>query len=369
MSAIDPISSVNRGTSALELYRASLYADSTPAPAQAGNVVTPTQLMLVQQLILSLLQQLQQALQGPQGGAGQGMGGSSGNAGGNGLGGNNSLGSGGVPSVQRPAASPSSPSLATTHSPAAAASVGASGSASDSPAVSTSRPASAVLPPHTGEVEVNKPIIVGAGETFDGKNQLFKAGAGLSGNSAETYQPVFVLGPGATIKNVQFEGGDGIHLLGDAKLDNVHAVRGGPDDMVTIDGPGNRAHDAQLAGISPDSIPSRPAEVEIKNSSFRHSHDKAIQVNGDANLKMSGIYAEDVGQLMVTIGGQPIKANVSLTDSTLAGLRSHMIRVDSRDSTVNISNVSTDNGRIQVMAGDPSKVTGATTVMASTDPA
>ena len=217
---------------------------------------------------------------------------------------------------------------------------------------------------------MNKPIVVGPGETFDGKNQLFTAGPGLSGGSAETYQPVFILGPGATLKNVQFQGGDGVHLLGSGKIDNVHAVHGGPDDMITIDGPGNRAHDAQLAGISPASIPPGPAEVEITNSSFRHSHDKAIQVNGDAQVKLRGVYAEDVGQLLVTLGGQPIKADVSIEDSRFSGVRSHLVRLDDRDSTLRIGpNVSTDSGRIPIMMGTPANASGATVVMPSSDPA
>ena len=248
----------------------------------------------------------------------------------------------------------------------------------DSTPVSSSSPATSVLPPHKGEVEVNKPIIVGPGETYDGKNQLFKAGSGLKGNgTAETQDPMFILAPGAKLKNVQFSGddgkgnsyGDGIHLLGDAKLDNVHAVHGGPDDMITIDGAGNKERDAYLAGIPTSSIPNKPANVEITNSSFRHAHDKAIQVNGDANVTLKGVYAEDVGQLLVTRGGYPITAHVSVQDSTVKGLRSHLIRLDSRNSTLDINNVQTDNGQRQVMMGDPSKAKGATRVMASTDPA
>lgn len=237
--------------------------------------------------------------------------------------------------------------------------------------VSASSPAGAVVPPHNGVEEVNKPIIVGPNEIFDGKNKLFKAGPGLNGGgTAETQEPVFVLAPGAQLKNVQFEGGDGVHLLGDAKLDNVHAVHGGPDDMVTIDGPGNKAHDAQLAGIPLSQIPNKPANVEITNSSFRHSHDKAIQVNGDANIKLKGIYAEDVGQLLVTRGGQPITAHVSIEDSNIVQLRSHLFRLDSRNSTLDIgTGVKTDNGMTQVMMGDPGKATGANKVVASTDPA
>jgi hypothetical protein len=297
-------------------------------------------------------------------------------------------GGGGMPWDQAPAPAPDPapvplpppppPVPAPAPSSSAPPSSAPSGSApsSSTPVSASSRPGP-VLPPHAGEVEVNKPIIVGPGETFDGKNQLFRAGRGLNGGgTAESQAPMFIVAPGGTIKNVQFDGrnggqllGDGIHLMGDAKVENVHAVHGGPDDMITIDGPGNRARDAQLAGLDAKSIPSGPATVEITNSSFRHSHDKAIQINGDANLKMNGIYADDVGQLAVTLGGKPITAHVSIEDSTLNGVRSHTFRFDSRNSTLDIRNVDTDNGRIQVMAGDPSKVSGATTVMASTDPA
>lgn len=238
----------------------------------------------------------------------------------------------------------------------------------DNTSVSSSSAAGPVLPPNTGVVNVNEPIIVGPNEVFDGKNKLFKAGPGLNGGgTAETQDPVFILGPGAQLKNVQFEGGDGVHLLGDAKLDNVHAVHGGPDDMITIDGPGNKQRDAKLAGIPLSEIPNRPANVEIQNSSFRHSHDKAIQVNGDANIKLKGIYAEDVGQLLVTLGGQPITAHVSIEDSNIKDLRSHLFRLDSHNSTLDIApDVKTDNGVIQVMMGDPGNASGATRVAPST---
>ena len=432
MSAIDPISSLGGSGPRLspmqQLYQQQLYAD--PQPATPANVIAPLMTLLVQQIIATLVQQLLQSLQAQQGQQGMPGGGGGGGGAGGGLGGapgggnpfaagggpgggvspfgpasgfggagsgSSGLGGGDVPPAPAPAFSqPSpapSPSPAPAHghhhhhghapapatpdplldpalAPAPAPSVGASGKPDGAGAVSSSAPATSVLPPHRGEVVVNKPIVVGPGETFDGKNQLFTAGPGLSGGSAETYQPVFILGPGATLKNVQFQGGDGVHLLGSGKIDNVHAVHGGPDDMITIDGPGNRAHDAQLAGISPASIPSGPAEVEITNSSFRHSHDKAIQVNGDVQVKLRGVYAEDVGQLLVTLGGQPIKADVSIEDSRFSGVRSHLVRLDDRDSTLRIGpNVSTDSGRIPVMMGTPANASGATVVMPSSDPA
>ncbi|BFO54089.1 pectate lyase [Acidovorax sacchari] len=219
----------------------------------------------------------------------------------------------------------------------------------------------------TGTVEVNRPIVVKAGQTFDGQGRLFSAGPGLNGGgTAETHLPVFILEPGASVKNLQFKGGDGIHLLGDARLDNVHGLQT-DDDFVTVDGAENRAVDAQRAGYSAKSIPPGPARVEITNSSFQNSHDKAIQINGDVDLKLRGIYANQIGQLAVTRGGYPITAHVDIADSTAQNLKSFLFRFDSRQSTVHIANTDVDGGRtpVNVMAGNPANVQGTHSVRQS----
>ncbi|GKT20227.1 pectate lyase [Acidovorax sp. SUPP3334] len=265
-----------------------------------------------------------------------------------------------------PATSPTPPprtgSAAPTQTPAPAP-------ATDSPSPTgvTKPPANMKVGAPTGVVEVNKPIVVAAGTTFDGKGQLFQAGPGMNGGgTAETQLPMFILEPGASIKNLQFKGGDGIHLMGDAKLDNVHGLQTG-DDFVTVNGAGNRASDAQRAGFSSKDVPSGPAKVEITNSSFQNGHDKAIQINGDVDLKLKGIYADNIGQLAVTRGGYPITANVELSDATLQNLKSFTFRFDSKQSTVNIANTDVDGGKtpVNVMAGDPSKIKGADSVRQS----
>lgn len=390
MSAIEPVdslSSSSRRLSMLQMYQDSLYANNPAAPA--SNAVSPMMMMIVQQLFQSLLQQLMQSLMSQQGAGNSPMGGGAGQSPGGGggfnpAGGGANPGGGSTPALPQPSNGPVPPvqhrPAPTAHAPApqAAPGNGSTGVENAAP-VSPVRRTEAVLPASKGEVEVNKPIIVGPGEVYDGKNQLFRAGQGLNGSgAAEGQDPMFIVAPGGTIKNVQFDArgkdgklyGDGIHLMGDAKVDNVHARHGGPDDMITIDGPGNRARDAYLAGLDASSLRANgPAKVEITNSSFHHAHDKVIQVNGDANVKLKGIQAEDVNQLLVTMGGKPITANVEVEDATLKGVHSHTVRLDSRNSSVSFRNVETDNGQIQVMAGDPGKVSGATKVVASTDPA
>ncbi|SFD84848.1 pectate lyase [Paracidovorax konjaci] len=270
------------------------------------------------------------------------------------------------------------PAPAAAPAPAPASAPASSGNAAGTPATAapsdTSASRGASKPPAnmqvgapTGVEEVNKPIVVKAGETFDGKGKLFNAGSGLDGGgTAETRLPIFILEPGASVKNLQFKGGDGIHLLGDAKLDNVHGLQTG-DDFVTVDGKENRTVDAQRAGYT-GTIPPGPANVEITNSSFQNSHDKAIQINGDVNLKLQGIYADNIGQLAVTRGGYPITAKVDIADSTIQDLKSHLFRFDDRNSTLNITNTDVDGGKtpVSVMAGNPANVHGADTVRQST---
>ena len=437
MSAIEPIDSLSPSSSRmsmLQMYQDSLYANSQPA--SATNTVSPMMLTMVQQLIQMLLQQLLQSLLSQQqGGAGNGpMGGNGGGgvtsgggfnpAGGGAPGGggfNPAAGGGGGGGGFKPAAQPVGPSNNTrdlgftppsahepspwtdsnrpkiqapetphkpTHTtqppapqpaPRPVESGSTNNKVDDNASTNKINRTEAVVPASKGEVEVNKPIIVGPGEVYDGKDQLFRAGKGLNGSgSAEGQDPMFIVAPGGTIKNVQIDSrgqdgklyGDGIHLMGDAKVDNVHVRHGGPDDMITIDGPGNRARDAYLAKLDSNSIKTDgPANVEITNSSFHHAHDKVIQVNGDANVKMKNIQADDVNQLLVTMGGKPITAHVEVEDSSLKGVRSHTVRLDSRNSSVEFKNVDTDSGQVQVMAGDPGKVSGATKVVASTDPA
>lgn len=233
--------------------------------------------------------------------------------------------------------------------------------------VSAGRPVARTAPPEpTAVVDVNKTIIVHAGETFDGGGKYYRPTKALGdGGVSETQLPVFIVESGGSLKNVQYSGADGIHLMGDAKLDNV-VNRDVGEDAITIDGADNRAVDAQRAGVAATAL-GRPAQVEITNSSFFHAHDKVIQTNGDANVKLKGIQASDVGQLMVTSGGKPITAHVDFEDSVLRDVKYDVFRFDSHTSSVNFKNDDTGHAGLEAMMGDTRKATGAASVRQSTD--
>ncbi|MCL9847913.1 pectate lyase [Ralstonia solanacearum P673] len=220
-----------------------------------------------------------------------------------------------------------------------------------------------VKPPEpTGVVDVNKPIVVKAGETFDGGGKYYRPTKAMGDNSQnEHQQAVFILEPGAKLKNVQYSGADGIHLLGDAKLDRVVNRQVG-EDAITIDGPKNRAHDAKIAGIDPNSIPNRPANVEITNSAFYGGRDKIIQGNASANVKLDGVYVNGAGKVFRTNGGDTqMNTHVAIQNSTFLNVAEAVFRSDSKSSSVSFLNVNSD-APDYALVPDASQVTGTNKV-------
>ncbi|MBT1535871.1 pectate lyase [Ralstonia solanacearum] len=220
-----------------------------------------------------------------------------------------------------------------------------------------------VKPPEpTGVVDVNKPIVVKAGETFDGGGKYYRPTKAMGDNSQnEHQQAVFILEPGAKLKNVQYSGADGIHLLGDAKLDRVVNRQVG-EDAITIDGPKNRAHDAKIAGIDPNSIPNRPANVEITNSAFYGGRDKIVQDNASANVKLDGVYVNGAGKVFRTNGGDTqMNTHVAIQNSTFLNVAEAVFRSDSKNSSASFLNVNSD-APDYALVPDASQVTGTNKV-------
>lgn len=220
----------------------------------------------------------------------------------------------------------------------------------------------------TGVVNVSKTIVVPAGATYDGKGQYFKPTSALGdGSQGEHQKPVFILGPGAHLKNVQYSGADGIHILGGSAkqpttLENVVNRKVG-EDAITIDGDKNRAHDAQVAGIALKDIPSGPTHVQMTNCSFYGGKDKIIQCNGDADVSIKGMYVNGAGKVFRTNGGQPITARVNIEDSTFTNVKESIFRTDSKTATVNFGkNVDTTNTPTDALVPNRSQATGTNSI-------
>ncbi|WP_202436515.1 pectate lyase [Vibrio eleionomae] len=171
---------------------------------------------------------------------------------------------------------------------------------------------------------VNKPIVVKAGETFDGQGKTFTAGSKLgSGDQAEDQKPLFELEDGATLKNVVIgdNGADGVHTHGDATVDNVHWTNVGEDALTMKDS----------------------GDVTIKNSSAKGADDKIFQLNAAGTLTLDNVQADDFGKLVRTNGGQQADWDINLNNVKATNGHSALVQSDSNTVNVNANNVTTDN--------------------------
>jgi hypothetical protein len=177
---------------------------------------------------------------------------------------------------------------------------------------------------------VNETIVVKAGETFDGGNQTYTAGSALGdGSQDEGQEPIFRLEEGATLKNVVIgdNGADGVHVYGDATIDNVHWTNVGEDAL-------------SIKDSGEDGI----ADVLVTNSSARDAEDKVFQVNADAKLTIDNFKVENFGMFVRTNGGQQGDFEINLNNITAKNAEEEsLVRSDAEGIVVNWSNIETEN--------------------------
>nr|WP_235188704.1 pectate lyase [Pantoea agglomerans] len=176
---------------------------------------------------------------------------------------------------------------------------------------------------------VHDTIVVPAGQVFDGKGQTFTAGKELGdGSQSESQKPLFKLEDGASLKNVVIgdNGADGIHLYGDAKIDNLHVTNVG-EDAITVK--------ANKEG--------KKSSVEISNSTFQNASDKILQLNADTDLTVNNVKAKDFGTFVRTNGGQQGDWDLNLSHISAQNGKFSFVKSDSEGLNVNTSDVSLDN--------------------------
>jgi hypothetical protein len=173
-------------------------------------------------------------------------------------------------------------------------------------------------------VVIDEPIVVKAGETFDGAGKTFTASSKLGdGGQSEDQKPLFILEDGASLKNVVLgdNEADGIHTYGDAKLDNVHWTDVGEDAMTMKKG----------------------GRVEISNSSAKNADDKIFQLNDSGTLILNNVQADNFGKLVRTNGGQQGDWDIQLNDVKATNGKHALVQSDSSTVNVTANNVQTEN--------------------------
>lgn len=176
---------------------------------------------------------------------------------------------------------------------------------------------------------VNEPIVVKKGEVFDGKGQTFTAGNKLGdGGQSENQRPLFILEDGASLKNVVIgdNGADGVHVHGDAKVDNVHWTNVGEDALT----------------VKPNKD-GKKANVEITNSSAQGANDKIFQLNADANITIDNFKAKDFGSFLRTNGGQQGDWNINLKNITAEDGKYKFVNSDAEGVKLSADNIRLQN--------------------------
>ncbi|MEM0674979.1 pectate lyase [Dickeya oryzae] len=233
--------------------------------------------------------------------------------------------SGAAPSVSHNAGS--SMALSTTANAPSAAS-GDTTAAIPSSGAGKSGPVSFPTADNANAIVVNKPIYVGPGEIFDGKGKTYVAGPALGdGGQKEGQKPLFEVADGGSVKNVIFgnNAADGIHLHGDAKIDNVHWTNVGEDALTVKSNTG------------------KPANVSITNSSAQGAADKVFQLNADAKFSVNNFKVKDFGTFVRTNGGQQGNWNINLSNIDAQNGKFSFVKSDSEGLKVNVNNASLDN--------------------------
>ncbi|MEQ9885819.1 pectate lyase [Pectobacterium zantedeschiae] len=238
-------------------------------------------------------------------------------------------GGGGSPAAPSAPSSSIGGSGGTTPAPLTAAPTGIDGGSATSPTASTAGAGSVSFPTASANpTVVNDTIKVGPGEVFDGGGKTFTASSKLGdGGQAEGQKPLFELAQGATLKNVVFgdNAADGVHVRGDAKIDNVHWTNVGEDALTVKSNNG------------------KPANVEITNSSAQGASDKIFQLNADANLTIDNFKAKDFGTFVRTNGGQQGDWNLNLSNIDAENGKFSFVKSDSEGLNVKGNNINLTN--------------------------
>lgn len=167
---------------------------------------------------------------------------------------------------------------------------------------------------------VNSTLTIKSGQTYDGGCKIFRANPSTLGDGSqdEGQQPIFELEDGATLKNVIIgaSGADGIHIYGDATLQNVHWQDVGEDAM-TIKESGT---------------------VHLDCGSAHKGSDKIFQINAYVDLYIANFTASGAGKFIRELGGSDFSIDVHIDHSDISDMSEVIFRTDSDDSHVTLTN-------------------------------
>jgi hypothetical protein len=157
---------------------------------------------------------------------------------------------------------------------------------------------------------IKAPILVPAGVVYDGKGQTIKPSiSGCSGSQTESQPPVFILVPGAGLKNVTISppACDGVHMMGNNTLENVVWTDVGEDA-------------ASVRSYFPG------GKISIKGGSLKSADDKAFQFNAPVQVTVSDLVASNISKLVRQNGGADFPMTVHLSNVKVSDCGEAVVR-------------------------------------------
>ena len=174
----------------------------------------------------------------------------------------------------------------------------------------------------TGAVTLTATRVVRAGEVFDGGCRTYNPSFG-GGGQEEGQPPIFRVEAGGVIKNVILgrNGADGIHIYGNATVDNVTWTDVG-EDALTV---------------------KAPANVTIRNVTGSSANDKFFQLNAAATVTVDNIVVNTAGKLFRENGGKCYPVKVTVNRARLSNISEAVFRSDCNRSSFLLTNAQLSN--------------------------
>jgi hypothetical protein len=173
---------------------------------------------------------------------------------------------------------------------------------------------------------ITKTIVVPPNVTYDGKGEVLTADAQImgGGDESENQKPLFLLAPGAGIKNVTITvpGCEGIHMMGDNVLDNIHWQDVGEDA-------------ASVRSYFPG------GKITIKNSQGYKAADKMFQFNTICNVRIENFVGDDMGKLIKNMWfKENVPFYVDLNDVKVTNVRNAVVQSENPKCQARYHNLS-----------------------------
>ena len=173
---------------------------------------------------------------------------------------------------------------------------------------------------------ITNTIVVPPNVTYDGKGEVLTADATTmsdgKGNQSEKQKPLFVLCPGAGLKNVTITdpGCDGVHMMGDNVLDNVVWQDVGEDA-------------ASVRSYFPG------GKISIKNCQAYNARDKMFQFNTSCSVRIENFVGDGMGKLLKHMDSGDVPFDIDLNNVTVSNVVSAVVQGESTKCQVRYHNL------------------------------